>query len=112
MNINDYCEQAHETAVDKGWWNEERSFPEQIALMHSELSEALEHWRNGNGGFPMHHIWYTNDNKPDGIAVELADVLIRIFDTCAKYQIDLERALSEKMAYNNTRAYRHGGKKA
>ena len=42
---------------------------------------------------------------------EFADVLIRIFDTCGKYDIPLAKAMAAKMAYNETRAYRHGGKK-
>ena len=38
----------HETAKSKGWWDSERNDGELIALMHSELSEALEALRNGN----------------------------------------------------------------
>ncbi|MBD0381219.1 hypothetical protein [Paenibacillus sedimenti] len=120
--INELVAEAHSNAVSKGWWEEERSFGELIALMHSELSEALEDYRNGN--FPT-TMWYEkkidgelvtaalqNDDtwKPCGIPSELADVVIRVFDTCGRYRIDLEQAIVEKMAYNATRPQRHGGK--
>ena len=42
MNINSFAKQVHENAVAHGWWETEREFPEIIALIHSELSEALE----------------------------------------------------------------------
>ena len=50
--------------------------------------------------------------KPEGFPIELADILIRVFDLAEAWDIDLEAALQEKMAYNETRAYRHGGKYA
>jgi NTP pyrophosphatase (non-canonical NTP hydrolase) len=95
----------------------ERSFGAQIALMHSELSEALEEFRNTGLGdtdkfiYYLSGSWGVDGEKPEGIAVELADVLIRIFDTCGKYNIPLQEALDLKLAYNKTRPHRHGGKK-
>ena len=119
MTIEEMIERAHRTAKEKGWWDSvpgqpDRGFPEQIALMHSELSEALEDYRvyglepdkflHGYQGHP--HI-----TKPCGIASELADVLIRIADTCGRYGIPLEAALEAKLTYNEIRPHRHGGKK-
>ena len=95
---------ANYTADKKGWWKTDRCFGEQIALMHSELSEALEEYRfRGLEGS-------TVDGKPVGVTSELADVLIRIFDTCEHYNLPLGRTLVRKMKYNETRPYRHGGK--
>lgn len=104
--INLLCRKAHENAVAHGWWETERSFGEQIALMHSELSEALEDYRNN---LEINEIYFEGD-KPCGIPIELADCIIRIFDTCGKYDINLQEAIIKKMSYNEKRPYKHGGK--
>lgn len=93
--IQRLCTQAHKTAKEKGWWDKPRTDLEIIALIHAELSEAVEAYRNGEN----HHIKY-----------ELADVIIRIFDYCEHNGWDLETALLEKMKFNETRPYRHGNK--
>jgi NTP pyrophosphatase (non-canonical NTP hydrolase) len=107
MSINDLVKQAHQMAVDKGWYEEPRTFGELIALMHSELSEALEEYRAGKLFNAIHY----EGEKPCGIPIEFADVLLRIFDACGYLGIDLEKALQIKMTYNATRPHKHGGKK-
>lgn len=123
-SINELVQAAHQNAVSKGWWDEPRSFGEIIALIHSEASEALEDHRNGK--LPT-EVWFEAKNydgdivlfkeqaapdfKPCGIPSELADIVIRVFDACGRYGIDLERAITQKMTYNATRPRRHGGKK-
>lgn len=107
---------AHETATTAGWYTDpatgkpvERNFGEVIALMHSELSEALEAHRKG----------LMDDKLPhrSGIEVELADCIIRILDTAAALNLDVAGALIEKNRYNRTRedhrleVRRAGGKK-
>lgn len=99
---------AHRNAVNKGWWEDGGpSFGEFVALCHSELSEALEEHRNSHS---LTEISFGPDGKPEGIPVELADVMVRIFDFCGAHNIDLRQALYEKMEYNTVRPYRHGGK--
>lgn len=113
--IDALAAECYRVAGEHGWWEEERTFGEVIALMHSELSEALEEYRDGRSKMEIHYVESQTDYgavtmKPEGIAVELADVLIRIFDFCGRYNVPLGRALVEKMAYNESRPYRHGGK--
>ena len=126
MNIKALTKAIHENAVEHGWWEEERSFPEIIALCHSELSEALEEYRNrfgvdetyytcscepGNESTSPHVCKFCHSGqKPEGIAIELADCIIRILDYCGKMDIDIENAILTKHEYNKTRPYRHGGK--
>jgi len=102
------CQKAHATAVDKGWWEESRGIPECLALIHSEVSEALEAFRVGDKGTSIAYDGITK--KPEGLAVEMADILIRVFDVCAAFNIPLADALAVKMTYNKTRSKRHGGK--
>jgi len=106
--LNELSEQIHETAVEKGWWNEPiRSFPEQLVLIHSEVSEALEQFREGHEP----SAYYFVDGKPEGIPTELADIIIRVLDTCAYYGIDIDSFMALKLKYNEGRSYRHGGKR-
>ena len=108
LTINELVKQSHETAVEKGWWETDRNFLEQIMLMVTELSEVVEEYRHGKDPSEV----YVQAGKPEGIPVEFADVLIRIADTCGKYGIPLEAALQVKLKYNKTRSYRHGNKRA
>ncbi len=80
---------------------------EKLMLMVSEIVEALEEFRNGHA---VDDVYYGPDNKPEGVPIELADTIIRIFDFCEANRIDLEHALTIKMKYNEGRPYKHGGK--
>ena len=108
IGINEVARQIHENAVEHGWWDEKRGFPEIIALIHSEVSEALEEYRNGR--LPT-EVYTGNGGKPEGIPIELADAIIRIFDYCGYAGIDIDAAITQKHEFNKTRPYRHGGKK-
>ena len=108
LTIKELVNQAHSTAVEKGWWVTDRNFLEQLMLMVTELSEVAESYRDGKSLLCIHYPHGTK--KPGGVASEFADVLIRIADTCGKYGIPLEEALLAKLEYNATRSYRHGGK--
>lgn len=130
MNLNEYALQSRKDN-DKWWWEprcnhcegplnnkrcldstcprwsagqqepvwrriNDRNKGELIALMHSELSECLEGVRKK----------LMDDKLPHRTMeeVELADLLIRVFDYAGNWGLDLEGAYQEKRAYNATRA--------
>jgi len=192
MNISEIQKLAHAQAVKSGWWEGDPDIDEKIVLIHSELSEALEEYRNPERD--IRQIYYSvgerdkgkmcnydticnalPTHKPCGFGVEIADALLRTLDVmeylgttyitgcthklypeldwppyipirikllhesvsrcptmvpylkydlgkyselcdCILYvagdsRIDLERCITEKMAYNATRPHRHGGKR-
>ena len=119
----------HDNAVSKGFWDTPRPLPESIALMHSELSEALEEHRAGRGdvyyqinGVTVFRVtddsgadwasgadtWTGVTPKPEGVAVELVDCLIRILDTLATLDVDIDKVVTDKMLYNAGRSRLHG----
>lgn len=127
--LNELANEIHLNAVDHGWWSTVRPLYEIIALIHSELSEALEEYRNGRpfiyypcnaGGVCDDEIKpnscdsksYNPENpgapcsakseKPEGIAVELADVVIRILDYCGREKINIADILEERRAGNDS----------
>lgn len=101
--LNELTKEIHDNAVSHGWWDEPRNLLEIAALCHSELSEAVEEYRAGR---PM--VWANEDGKPEGIATEMADCLIRILDWFGHEGLDADEIVRQKMAYNRGRPYKHG----
>lgn len=118
MKINDLVKEAHDIALSKGWYNNgDRNIAELIALIHSELSEALEEVRKDSfkdSKYNNYSYFVPDKNfpnmKPEGFGIEIADVVIRIADLCGYLNVDLEKAIQIKIEYNKTREHRHGGK--
>lgn len=129
MSIRELQALAYKQSADKGFHDNEPTSgrallslnAERIALMHSELSEALEELRSGRAPNETYFRLPGNSisaaqllengsplGKPEGVPFELADVVIRVLDFCEANDIDLESMIIEKLAYNATRGYKHG----
>lgn len=124
--FNSIQKEVHESSKDKGWWQDytdlliaiirgdERNDMEllktfqkswqlsKIALMHSELSEAVEGIRDKSQTPDQHCPEFSQQE------IELADVVIRAMDLSEKFKWRLGLAIIAKMRYNATRAYKHG----
>lgn len=124
LTVGELVRQAHATAREKGWWGNGgtrhlpdpedgpgRNVGEVLALVHSEVSEALEIYR-ARGVAGLRERWTRKDGKPEGFVVELADVLIRTADLAGALGVDLEKAVLDKLEFNRGRPFRHGGKAA
>lgn len=116
---------------DNGWYEEERSVGDDTALLHSEVSEMFEAYRDHgfedvttvthNGLCAMfQHVEPGCEQpvcncgavpEPKGFGSECADVLIRLLDTCTRRGVDLAGETRRKLDYNKTRGYHHGGKR-
>lgn len=136
-------DEIREWAVEKGWRGEGSApvtFGDTMALLHSEVSEALEAYRdhgladatesvddpgclvcgrdNRNGTHAalekfghLGHPFRPYLAKPEGVGSEFADVLIRLLDDCDRWGVDIAAEYERKMAYNRTRSYQHGGRR-
>ena len=115
--MREWAKEIHENAVAHGWWEEDRTISEICALIHSELSEALEEARAAR---PMMYVMdeyngeylqnpkYFGAKKPEGIAVELADAVIRMLDWMAycgqEYRLDIAEEQGERIAAGYARS--------
>lgn len=115
--INTWCERIYAFNIDQGWYSDpttgnriERNVGEMLMLAVSELAEGMEGYRKNLMDNHLPH--------RKMIEVELADVLIRVFDTAGYLGLDLGGAFTEKFRYNAMREdhkienrAKHDGKK-
>lgn len=117
MKFGDMLWEVGSGSSDNGWhdrWNKMVDFAStdelnehiitKVALVTSELSEAIEELRKGH----RYDYVYTIGSKPEGFPVELADATIRILDLAFMLEIDLEEVILDKLKFNQTRGKMHG----
>lgn len=106
----------HRTSKSKGWWGDRDELSKTqagkvqvdigcIALVITELSEAIENIRAGYG---------PDDKVPEfsGLEAELADAIIRILDFAEARKLRVAEAVIAKAKFNEGREHRHGNKLA
>lgn len=124
--LNKLRDEAYQNSVEHGFHDSDRQVSEtkvgrhaliaqRLALIHSEISEALEADRKERGAnleafdssadsFSVKFKAHIKDSFED----ELADAMIRIFDLCGWMDIDIQRHVELKMQYNSCRERMHG----
>lgn len=136
-NLKEMQAEIREVNEANGWFESDRTVGDDVALLHSEVSEVFEAYRDG--GLPDqtgYHVIIPSSlvaeigdvakarqiyleveeaegrsPKPEGFGSECADVLIRLLDTCERRGVDLDFEYVRKIAFNRTRGHRHGGKR-
>lgn len=124
--LNQLAQEIFNNAKAKGFHDKEHNIGQMLCLIHSEVSEALEAHRTDKfaiDSFNMrHNIDIESDDEDEkryfaqefevsvknSFEDELADVVIRVLDLCAYKNIDIEKHIKLKMAYNTTREHKHG----
>ncbi len=108
MTIQELQDRAWKTNEEHGFHlsADDNNFVAKMMLVVTELAEAVEEWRNHKPS-----VYSGKDGKPEGVGIEIADAVIRLADICGMERINLQQCLDTKMAFNNDRPYRHGGKR-
>lgn len=109
--FDELTKETHGNAKNKGFWDDVKHPGVLVALMHSELSEALEAIRDAEDEVNLKGL--KPSKKAEGysnLEEEFADVIIRILDFAGHYDLDIGGAVLEKMRYNSGRPHLHGRK--
>lgn len=129
MEIKQIMQEIHINNINKGFWDDKgtKNVGEVLMLCVSELSEALEAHRKGKFAVKSWNLEKncgnineessTNDKLyfqqefevaiKDTFEDEIADTVIRLFDLCSGFNIDLVYHIEQKLKYNKMRPYKH-----
>lgn len=118
MNINELAKEVHKNAVARGEWDGPPALPEVLCSIHAELTSALQEWKEGNPvvygtcAISPKDCKYSAicDNvgkpgkdgpcKPEGLAAELADVILHTIDLMAALGVDVDAVVTAKHRWN------------
>lgn len=101
--INGTASKCYRTAQEHGFHDGPNPLPQSLCLIHSEVSEALEAFRDDD------MLSYEASDKPNGVMSELADIIIRTLDTAEETMPGMiGQVLMQKIAYNQIRDIGHG----
>lgn len=114
-------QKKHYEIMERNGFHEDYRVDNKLLLVHTEVSEAAEELRDGQPTDLIYGVqrvvhepttgWIpTGFVKPEGFPVELADVILRVLDICEHEGIDMQAVLELKLAYNETRPFKHGRK--
>ncbi|MGD8505977.1 MAG: hypothetical protein PVF15_04865 [Candidatus Bathyarchaeota archaeon] len=94
-NVEMLIERSRQIANSKGFKVDWDTAPTYLMLVVTELSEAMENWR---------------DNRKEGFKEEIADAFIRLFHLVGDLELkeEIVRSILDKLKYNETRPYKHG----
>lgn len=122
-NLNELSKEIHKSNVDKGFYDEQpRNIGEILALIHAEVSEALEAHRDNKFSKPLSAKIVNEIDEDDSelfkesflahvkdtFQDEIADSIIRLLDLCGYMDINIEEHIAAKLRYNKTRGHKHG----
>ena len=93
LSLKDWSDLCHQTAKEKGFWDEKRNIGEALMLIVTELAEAME----------AHRV-----SDQENFKEELADTFIRLFDLCGGLEINIQEEIEKKAKRNKERPYKHG----
>jgi NTP pyrophosphatase (non-canonical NTP hydrolase) len=100
VGLNDLATVIFEANKSKGFITGWDNMPEKLMLVVTEIAEAMEVYRDEiESAMPI-----------EDFNEEIADVFIRLLDICGSLQMDIERAITLKLAFNRTRPPKHGRK--
>ena len=117
VSLNELSKSIHQDNVERGFYDDPRQIGTLLMLVVSELSEALEADRKNKHCSVVEYaltpegeldVEKFKEKVKDTFEDEIADAFIRLFDLCGYLNIDIEKHIALKLAYNRTRGYKHG----
>jgi NTP pyrophosphatase (non-canonical NTP hydrolase) len=113
MNLKTLMSKIGHVNRANGWHDKPVSIPEHVALLHSEVSELFEAYRENALTHPCdkaEKMKALGVEPLSNIEEEAADIIIWTLDLCGRHGLDPETICLSKLAYNASCGHRHGGK--